>query len=206
MTIGWTGPQRECRSGITAAVVIGGISAASSIAAAKIQSNAAGNAAKTQAAAGQQALNAQQQGYQQQRQDFAPYQAAGASAMGRLNAKAGTYAGVPQRPQMPIGGYVPPTAQQPPPQGQPMGQLGQAPSMPPQGPPQAPGGAQVMGAAGMAMAPQAGQPAPQGAPGGQTVKVQAPTGEIAMLSPAMAQQAVSRPDSAGRYAKIVQGA
>lgn len=68
--------------------IVGGIGAAGSVASAKIASNAAKDAAQTQAKAGQQALTTQQQMYQQARQDFNPYQQAGAGALGRLGQRA----------------------------------------------------------------------------------------------------------------------
>jgi hypothetical protein len=164
-------------SGVTGTMI--GIGVASSLASAKISSNASKNAAKTQAAAGDKALAAQQAGYQQQRQDFSPYQQAGNAALGRLGQTAGTYTGgMPQPPpQMP---------QQPPPGG--LGSLGQ-PSM---GAPSSSMGGQP--APGPGMPPQG----PQSAPGG-LVRVQAPTGEMAMLPPQQAQAAVAK------GAKILDG-
>lgn len=86
------------------AIGVGAAGAASSIASAKIQSNAAKNAAKTQTDAATQARNVQQQQYQQARQDFNPYQQAGIGSLGRLNASAGA----PRQafnPGAPSGGF-----------------------------------------------------------------------------------------------------
>lgn len=152
-------------TGTAIAIGVGAAGAASSLASAKIAANASKSAAKTQAAAGQQALNAQQQGYQQQRQDFSPYLQAGTTALGRLGQTAGTYTGGMPQPQGP-----PPQMPQRPQQA--MGSLGSLGA--PQGPPP-------------------GAPPPQmgGAQGG-LVRVQAPTGEVAMLPMAVAQQAVQK--------------
>lgn len=166
-------------------LILGGASAATSIAGAKMASNASKNAANTQSTAADRALAAQQAGYQQQRQDFAPYQQAGTGAVGRLNNLAGQYTGgMPNQP--------PPNAPLPasPPPG--LGQLGMpGPGMRPQAnivwsgrqqPPQ-------MGGPGMPP-PGAMSQGPQG--GGSAVRVQAPTGEIAMLTPQQAQMAVQK--------------
>jgi hypothetical protein len=172
---------RTATSAITTATIVGisaaAASAGSTIYAAKKASGAAKEAAATQSAAADKALAAQKQGYDQQRQDFSPYQQAGAAALGRLGQTAGTYTGgvpqpgpPPQMPQPSQGG---------------LGSLGQ-PSM---GNPSPMGGGP---------APGSPQMPPQGAPGG-LVQVQAPTGEMAMLSPQAAQQAVAK------GAKLVQG-
>jgi len=71
-----------------AIAVVAGIGVAGSITAAKMQSNAAHDAAATQSASANKALTVQQQQYQQGRQDFSPYQQAGASAVGTLQNRA----------------------------------------------------------------------------------------------------------------------
>jgi hypothetical protein len=153
-----------------ALIAVAAISAGSQIAAAKMQSNAAKNAAKTQSASADRAMAFQKQQYEQARQDFSPYQQTGATSLGRLGAMAGQQAPTfqPGQPASfaslgnPLGGG---------PQAVPPGPLpGQttppgAPPMPPQGPPQAQG---------------------------QLVRVLAPTGEEAMLSPMAAQAAVAK--------------
>ena len=168
------------------AIAIGlGASAAAQVAAAKVASNAAKKAAATQAAAGEKGLQAEREGYQQQRTDFNPYREQGTAALGNLSRMAGQYTGGPA----PTGGWgaappaQPPGPPQGPPQGPPgrpqMGQLGNAP--PPSGGPQMSGGAPPM---------SGGPMAPGG--GGGMVRVQAPNGEIAMLPMAQAQQAVQK--------------
>jgi hypothetical protein len=153
-----------------ALIAVAAISAGSQIAAAKMQSSAAKNAAKTQSASADRAMAFQKQQYEQARQDFSPYQQAGATSLGRLGSMAGQPAPTFQPGQQasfaslgnPLGGG---------PQAVPPGPLpGQttppgAPPMPPQGPPQ-------------------GQ--------GQLVRVLAPTGEMAMLPMAQAQMAVAK--------------
>lgn len=107
----------------TIAIAAGAASAAGSVAAAKIQSGAAKDAAKTQTAAANQSLAFQQQQYQQQRQDFAPYQQNGVQAGSRLGQMASTpppsfTPGRPQAPQLgmpPIA--TPPTSSPQPQQG-----------------------------------------------------------------------------------------
>lgn len=164
-------------SGVTGTMI--GIGVASSLASAKMQSNAAKNAAKTQAAAGDKALAAQQSGYQQQRQDFQPYQQAGNAALARLGQTAGTYTGGSTAAPFPM-------PQQPPQGG--LGSLGQPPpgALPPLGGSPAPG---------PGMPPQM----PSGGAQGGLVRVQAPTGEMAMLPPQQAQAAVAK------GAKILDG-
>lgn len=74
------------------------------LAGAAIGANAAKSAASTQSAAADKALGVQQQAYNQQTQQFAPYLAAGQSAIGRLGSMAA--AGPPpfqQRPPMNVG-------------------------------------------------------------------------------------------------------
>lgn len=135
---------------------------------AKIQSNAAKKVAAIQSASADKALAAQKAGYESQRADFEPYQQAGAAALGRLGATAGTFTGgMPQQPQMPQQGGL--------------GQLGQPPQ----------GQAQMGG-----MSPQMGQAVPQQPGGGpmpgSLVRVKAPNGQIAMLPRDMAQRAVEK--------------
>lgn len=157
----------------TATAITLGVTAASagaSLAGAKMASNASKNAAATQSAAADKALAAQQQGYQQQRQDFSPYLQAGTAALGRLGQTAGTYTGGMPKPQAPLS----------PPMGG-MGQLG-APS--PQMPGQTPVTMPQVGA--VPQQPGTGGPMP-----GSLVKVQAPTGQVAMLPQDVAQRAVA---------------
>jgi hypothetical protein len=93
-----------------AIAVTGGIAAGSAIAQSKIQSHAAKSAAKTQADAAKEARNFQQTQYEQSRQDFNPYQQAGAASLGRL----GQSAMQPRpefRPGQPQPSFQPPTPQ-----------------------------------------------------------------------------------------------
>jgi len=76
-----------------ATVIIVGGAVASSVIAAKAQSNAADKARAAQTAAANEALAVQKQQYAQSRQDFSPYQQAGAQAIGRMQ-------GMSQQPRM----------------------------------------------------------------------------------------------------------
>jgi len=146
-----------------------GISAATSIAGAKIGSNAAKNAAAQQQQGVQQALAAQQQnfntvlpmvqqGQYQAQQAFSPYQQMGGAALNALYQRLGIGGGAPlpysQRPAMPPQPMMPPMMPQRPPMA-PQAPMG----MPPQGTFGHPMGGQ----------PMPGQPPmggmPQGAPG-----------------------------------------
>ena len=177
---------------------------------AKLQSNAANKAAKTQVAAGDRALAAQTAGYQQARTDFAPYQQQGVGAVGRL----GQMAQAPRQtfdPRQQQGQPSPPPMQ--------MASLGNPQGMPPQMPPQGPqqplGGPQapprgMMGRIqdmargaqqGMQGPPQVAPPGQMPPPqmgtqmppaGGQMVRVRAPNGQEASLSADQAQQAVAK--------------
>lgn len=156
------------------------IGAGASLVGAKMSSNASQDAAKTQSAAADKALAAQQQGYQTQRADFSPYLQAGTAALGRLGQTAGTYTGGMPAPQAPRPG---------------LGQLGTPPpSMP-----------TTMSA--MPSVPSGQMPPPQGRamagmtpPAGGLITVQAPTGETAKMTQAQAQMAVQK------GARIVGGA
>jgi hypothetical protein len=185
-------------SAITTATIVGLSTAAAragaSVYAAKKGANAAKNAAATQSAAADKALAAQKEGYQQQRQDFSPYQQAGTAALGRLGATAGTYTGgmpsqgpPPMPPPSPPQGIPGPVMNQ---QGGGLASLGQSQGQPPGGPP--PGAPSPT--SGIPPSPGGGVPG-----GGQMVRVQAPTGEVAMLPMAQAQAAVQK------GAKILQG-
>jgi hypothetical protein len=68
----------------TTAITIGIISAGTQIASSAIQSHAASNATKAETAAGQQALQVEQQQYQQGRSDLAPYRQVGSGALSKL--------------------------------------------------------------------------------------------------------------------------
>lgn len=96
-------------------LITGAATAGAQVVGAKLASNAAQNAARTQSQAADRALAYQQQLQQQQRQDFTPYQQAGASAMGQL----GRLANAPQpvfNASAPMGqlGLPPQQAPQPP--------------------------------------------------------------------------------------------
>jgi hypothetical protein len=72
-------------SGVTTAVLVGGaIAAAGSVAGATISAHAAGSAAKTQAKGEQTAQNIQQQEWNQQQANEAPFLQAGQGALGEL--------------------------------------------------------------------------------------------------------------------------
>lgn len=142
-------------------------SAGTSLASAKIQSNAAKNAAKTQQSATNQALAVQQQANQ-------PYMDLGKQAASRL--ASGAAMGQPYTQQ--FGGPGGSNGYQPFERGRPqqplmgtLGGLGQ-----PQGPPMGIG------------APQ-GQ---QGPPQGGMVRLQAPDGSVSMVPDAMAQQFIAK--------------
>jgi len=82
-------PRKLC---VTAAVV-GGVSAAGSVASAAIGSSAAKSAAKTQANAAEQSAEIQQQMYDQTRSDLLPYQNVGQQAQAGYQALLGTAPG-----------------------------------------------------------------------------------------------------------------
>lgn len=103
-----------------AVATVAAIGAGTSIASAKIQSNAAKNAAKTQTEAANKSLAFQQQQFANQQAAFQPYQQAGA----RANAQLSNLASRPT-PQ-----FVPGGQQQA--FGAPQGQLGMPQGMPPQ--------------------------------------------------------------------------
>jgi len=204
-------------SAITTAVIAGIATAGGAVASAKIGSNAAKNAAKTQSDAADKALAVQREQYQQQRQDFSPYQQQGAQAMGRMTAMSQA----PRQTFDPRQQQGQPSMPQQPPQ---MANLGNPQGMPPQGPQMPPGWPQgaprqggisgFMGRVGDMMT--GGQPNPGGMPpagqmqtGGQMgqavqqapgggpmpgalVRVMAPNGQEASLPADMAQRAVAK--------------
>jgi hypothetical protein len=151
-------------------------SAGASLASAKIQSNAAKNAAKTQQQGTDRALAVQQQANQ-------PYMDLGKQAAARL--ASGQAMGQPYRQQ--FGGPGGSNGFQAFDQGRPMqgppgtlAGLGQPPG--PQGPPPQ-------------MGPPQGQPGPQMAMqggGGGMVRLQAPDGSVSMVPEAMAQQFIAK--------------
>lgn len=156
--------------GVGAALLIGSaVAGGTAVAGAKIQSNAAKNAAKAQQAGTDRALAVQQQ-------QNAPYLQVGQQAAARL--ASGQAMGKPYTQQFGgPGGSNGVQAFQP--QGPPqqgtlggLGQQGQAPQMPQQG----------------QMPPQA----PQQQQGGGMVKLQAPDGSVSQVPEAMAQQFLQR--------------
>lgn len=161
------------------AVVAIGASVAATAYAAHEQSQAVQNASDTQAKAGQQALTAQQQAFQQEQKNFAPYAAAGQSALGRLQATAGTYrGGMP--PGGPGAGQPMPGMSAPPGMSPPMPSNGVGTGMPPM---------QALGNYGPPTSQGTGQAPPMsGAPGG-SVLMRAPTGETQRVAPQDVQKA-----------------
>lgn len=159
---------------LTTAAIVGLVaaSAATSVASAKIQSNAASAAAGTQSASADKALAVQQGVYNDQKAAQAPYQAIGTQALGRLQ------------------NYQPSTAQF-----NPSNYAGGAPRQTPTAPqqPQAPqmtGGQQQ--ALGGQQAPQ--QPQQQAPSGGNDpiVKLQAPDGSVRQFPQSQAQGVIQR--------------
>lgn len=139
--------------GTTAALIMGGLAAGSHLAAAKVQSNAAKNAAKTQEQAGQQSIALQRQGYEDAKTNLAPWMATGQNAMGALTSRLGVSPGQP----MPVGSGQTPAA------------AGAMPRL------QAP-----QGSANLAVfnrSPAASPPASQPGPGSSTVRLRAPNGD-----------------------------
>jgi len=183
-------------SAITTAVIVGvaaaGASAGATVYAANKSSNAAKNAAKTQSDAANTALGVQKSQYEQSRQDFSPYQQAGASSVGQLQQRAGQQ--TPQfnpgaQPQWgnlgnPQGGQMPPRMQ---PQGPPMG--GQP--MPPQGG-MAPQGQPGMGG------PMGQQQAPQ-----KMVVLRAPDGTTHPFPQDKVQQVIQAAQAKGHQLQVV---
>lgn len=166
-----------------AGILIGsGISAGVSTVNAARQAGAAKDAAKTQAASADQAIDLQRDIFNQRRADMAPYMGAGQSAVTTL---AGAM-GLPIAPQAPpmTGAAGPVGPQRTRPEGAPV--IGHA------GPrPDGAAGAQPMRTA---MAPQAAQQqsASSFAPGsGGSVRVQAPTGQIVMVPAERVEEAIS---------------
>lgn len=153
--------------------IIGGVT---SVVQGAIGAHAAHKAAAQQQQATAQAMANSQRLEQQQRQDFSPYQQAGASAVSRLGGMAQA-----QRPQFQPGGP------------QTFSSLGQS------APADAGGfGSAMQNIPGQHVAgvatqtpPQQAQMAPQGTSGGM-VRVQAPTGEVATMSQQQAQAAVQK--------------
>lgn len=176
-------------SAITTGMIVGAIATAGgSIGAAAIGAHAAGEAADTQDKAAQRALAFQKEQYDQQRRDWEPYAALSQQAMSQLGQPRTS---TPFDPRgytggAPTGSFVPPS-----------GSSSFTPNTTAFGMP-----AQSLGGlGGMNRPPQAPPPDYQQGPGMQSVqpppanqlrRVQAPTGEIAMLPDAQAQLAVSR--------------
>lgn len=178
-----------------AVAVVAGIAAAGTITAAKMQSNAAKDAAATQTAAGNKALAAQQTAYQTQRQDFSPYQQAGVSSLGRLNQQAQQPGpqfnpnGPPASLGNPMGGQMPPNPGQQHPGGR-MAPQG----MPQQGPPpsMAPGPSQQQ---------QLGQQ--QAPPTGKMVLLRAPDGSTRPFPEASVPQVMAAAQAKGHQLQVV---
>lgn len=164
---------------IGTAVAIGSIAAstAGTVYAAKKGSDAAKGAAKTQQDAATEARNLQEQRYQQSRQDFNPYQQAGASSLARL----GSAAGAPRQQfngAQPGGGFQMP--QQPP-----LGAAG-GPPMPQQG---QPGGPAMM--------------QPQSQPQGRTVTLRAPDGTTHQFPEQAVPQVIAAARAKGDTLQVV---
>jgi hypothetical protein len=180
------------------------VGAASSVAAAKMSSNAANKAAKTQTAAADKALAANQAVYQDQRQLMAPYTQAGQSAvttLGRLltPGAGATYASAPL-PQLGPGPFAGGNTAMPRPQMASRGgafsaALGQgpAPRMGGQGPMPQMGAGQMPGM-GAGPAPQIGAgPMPGMGQGPQgMISLRAPNGSVGQVPAHLAQQFISR--------------
>jgi hypothetical protein len=133
-------------------------------------SSAAKNAAKTQADSAKEALAVQQQMYQQQRQDFQPYQQAGTGAVGRLTERAGQ-----AYPQFQPGGTA---------------SLGNPSGMPQQAAQGVPRGTIApSGMPGQGQGPMSPQGAPQGP---QMVLMQGPDGSRRPVPANVAQQLTQR--------------
>lgn len=92
----------DCFIGTTAAIILGAAAAGGQLAGAKIASNSAHDAAKTQTDAGDHALAVQQQQYQQAQQRLQPYQQMGTTALGRLGQIAGGQPSAPPMSQPPM--------------------------------------------------------------------------------------------------------
>lgn len=155
--------------GVGAAMLIGSaVAGGTAVAGAKIQSNAAKSAQKSQQAGTDKALAVQQQANQ-------PYMQLGSQAAGRLGQMTANAQPYTQNFTGPGGsnGFqaMPPQGPPPPPMG--LGAMGQ----PPQG---APPGAVPRQGPPAGMSPPGMQGPPQGAPGGM-VRLKAPTGEIGMV-------------------------
>lgn len=168
-------------------LIVGAASAGSAVASAKIQSNAAKNASKTQVASQDKAQAFNQQAFQQQQAALQPYISGGQDAFSRLMAQhygtGGLSPGMRGTATLPGQTFTPPG---PPPQAGPLGQAMGGPPMGPQGP-QAlaapPGGPQ-------------GQTGPlqaaMGAQGGQMVMMVGPDGTQKAIPQANVQEALRR--------------
>jgi hypothetical protein len=165
--------------GTTAALIMGGAAIAGHLAKAKLESSAAGKAAKTQAAASQQAMGVQKQVYDQQMAGMAPYAKAGANSMNTLSRL--------MTPGVPYS--------------QAMQQQDAAPVPPPGGMGPAPLGGRPRGltpSQGTAM-PQPGTipqrqpaaPAPMAGAGG-TIQLRAPDGSTSAVPSHLAEQFIAR--------------
>lgn len=170
-----------------AVAVVGGIAAAGAITSAKIQSNAAKHAADTQTAAANKALTVQQQQYQQGRQDFSPYQQAGAASVGRLQQRAQQ-----QTPQFNPGGPQPQWGSL----GNPTG--GQ---MPQPGPPMGQGAA--MGGSGMPQPPQSPAMQSRGIVSGKMVALRAPDGSVQQFPESAVPQVMAAAQAKGHQLQVV---
>lgn len=186
-----------------AVAIVAGIAATGTITAAKMQSNAAKDAAKTSSDAADKALAFQKEQYAQQRKDFEPYAQNGVSAANRLQLGATAPApvfrpGQPMtladmgQPQMPQGTTPGPGAPMPMPQSKIQSQGGV---------PQPPMSLANMGQPGVSPnGPMGQQPPPQGVQPG-LVMVQGPDGSSRQLPQPVAQQLVQ----SGRGFKVIAG-
>jgi hypothetical protein len=167
-----------------AVAIVAGIAVAGTVTAAKIQSNAAGNASKTSAEAADKALAFQKEQYAQSRADFNPYQQAGLAASARMEARA----------TQPTQGF-----RQPAPPAAPA-QLGLPQSAPPPTPPQrAPGpDVQTMGQP-QGAPPQLGQSA---APE-KMVTLRAPDGSTHPFPASQVQTVIQQAQAKGQAIQVV---
>jgi hypothetical protein len=167
--------------------IIGAASAGTSLASAKMQSNAANRASKAQSASQDTSQAFNQQAFDYQKQLMNPYAQAGQTSLANLMAQ--HWGGSPADYSQQQG---PPQGQQAMPGQRPQGM---APTMG-QAMPRSQGGQPLGGFAGPQggmpqqgqAAPGMGQPAQQPGGGGQMVRMRAPTGEVTTIPAAMAAQ------------------